>query len=152
MIEQSAVPIVRVDDGPLIGVFNFPVTKPHERIESLPIASGFFSGIFDVQSSKSRHCVGSKERRLVVRLSLVLANLRLSASLLRRVGCRRVPKVAPDPHRRLKEQPQHQRVLHIVGTVHNLEETAEVVCVQDAGEPSLVIQRPSRSKARQRAA
>jgi len=39
LVEQSAVPVVRVDHAPLIGVFEFPITKPDKRFKAFPVAS-----------------------------------------------------------------------------------------------------------------
>ncbi len=52
LIEQAAVPIAGIDDGPLVGVFKFRVTEPHEAVEPLPVASGLVSRFFEVESAE----------------------------------------------------------------------------------------------------
>ena len=52
LVEQATVPMMGVDDRPLVGIFEFPITKPDEAGEVLPVACGFLRRFFDVQFAK----------------------------------------------------------------------------------------------------
>ena len=41
-----------------------------------------------------------------------------------------------DSHRREEQEPQHQSVLHVLGTIHDLIEPPELVGGQDTGQPT----------------
>lgn len=52
LIEQAGVSIVRVDHAPLIGVFEFSIPEPDERIKALPVASSLRCRLLNFQSAE----------------------------------------------------------------------------------------------------
>jgi hypothetical protein len=52
LVEQARVPVVGVDNGPVVGVVKVTSTVPAEALELLPVASGLFRRRFQIHFAK----------------------------------------------------------------------------------------------------
>ena len=55
LVKQTAVPVVRVDDRPVVGVGDLALSEPTEALKPLPVASQLLCGIFQGHLSNHAH-------------------------------------------------------------------------------------------------
>lgn len=55
LVEQATVTVVRVDDGPVLGVRKLPSPVPRKAFKPTPVAGHFFRRRFQIQFAQLRH-------------------------------------------------------------------------------------------------